>query len=135
MLSDDVAVTMPPVPPSTTAATPPARFRYRLLEARANGQPACGSYPAIMLTTELFPTSIRAAVAGWLVVAGVLGATSGLWVAGTMADALDSFAGSMVVVCVPGALAAVPFALLPESRGLDLERSAPEESSQLPTAG
>jgi hypothetical protein len=60
----------------------------------------------------------------------VLGATSGLWLAGTMADALDSFAGAMVVVCVPGALAAVLFAFLPETRGLDLERSAPEESSQ-----
>ena len=86
--------------------------------------------PAITLTAELFPTSIRAAVAGWLVVAGVLGATLGLWLAGTIADALGSFAGAMLAVCVPGALAAALFALLPETRGLELERSAPDE---LPT--
>jgi MFS family permease len=85
--------------------------------------------PAITLTNELFPTSIRAAVAGWLVIAGVLGATSGLLLAGMIADELDSFAGAMVAVCVPGALSAALFALLPETRGLDLERSAPEELS------
>jgi MFS family permease len=85
--------------------------------------------PAITLTNELFPTSIRAGVAGWLVIAGVLGATSGLLLAGMIADELDSFAGAMVAVCVPGALSAALFALLPETRGLDLERSAPEELS------
>jgi MFS family permease len=85
--------------------------------------------PAITLTNELFPTSIRAAVAGWLVIAGVLGATSGLLLAGMIADELGSFAGAMVAVCVPGALSAALFALLPETRGLDLERSAPEELS------
>ena len=85
--------------------------------------------PAITLTNELFPTSIRAAVAGWLVIAGVLGATSGLLLAGMIADELDSFAGAMAAVCVPGALSAALFALLPETRGLDLERSAPEELS------
>jgi MFS family permease len=85
--------------------------------------------PAITLTNELFPTSVRAAVAGWLVIAGVLGATSGLLLAGMIADELDSFAGAMVAVCVPGALSAALFALLPETRGLDLERSAPEELS------
>jgi hypothetical protein len=46
-----------------------------------------------------------------------------------IADELDSFAGAMVAVCVPGALSAALFALLPETRGLDLERSAPEERS------
>ena len=83
--------------------------------------------PAIALTAELFPTSIRSAVAGWLVVAGVLGSTSGLWLAGTIADALDSFGEAMAVVCLPAGLFAVLFARLPETRGLELERSAPEE--------
>jgi MFS family permease len=84
--------------------------------------------PAIALTAELFPTSIRSAVAGWLVVAGVLGSTAGLWLAGTVADALDSFGEAMAVVCLPAGLAAVLFARLPETRGLELERSAPEEA-------
>jgi MFS family permease len=83
--------------------------------------------PAIALTAELFPTSIRSAVAGWLVVAGVLGSTAGLWLAGTIADALDSFGEAMAVVCLPAGLVAVLFARLPETRGLELERSAPEE--------
>jgi MFS family permease len=83
--------------------------------------------PAITLTAELFPTSIRSAVAGWLVVAGVLGSTSGLLLAGTIADALDSFGEAMAAVCLPAGLVAVLFARLPETRGLELERSAPEE--------
>ena len=83
--------------------------------------------PAIALTAELFPTSIRSAVAGWLVVAGVLGSTAGLWLAGTVADALDSFGEAMAVACLPAGLVAVLFARLPETRGLELERSAPEE--------
>jgi MFS family permease len=81
---------------------------------------------AITLTAELFPTSIRAAVAGWLVVAGVLGATAGLLLAGAIADAAGNFAWAMASVCGPGALAATLFAGLPETRGLDLEHSAPE---------
>ena len=51
------------------------------------------------------------------------------WATGMIADELDSFAGAMEAVCVPGALSAALFALLPETRGLDLERSAPEERS------
>jgi MFS family permease len=82
--------------------------------------------PAIALTSELFPTSARASVAGWLVVAGVLGATSGLLLVGAIADASGSFATATVVVCVPGALSAALLVLLPETRGLELEQSAPE---------
>ena len=62
-----------------------------------------------------------------LVVAGVLGSTSGLWLAGTIADALDSFGGAMAAVCLPAGLAAVLFAHLPETWGLELERSVPDE--------
>jgi MFS family permease len=81
--------------------------------------------PALALTAELFPTSVRAGVAGRLVVAGVLGATSGLWLAGSVADAFGSFSGAMVVVCVPGGLAAALFGLLPETRGHELDDAVP----------
>jgi MFS family permease len=84
------------------------------------------STPAITLTNELFPTSARASVAGWLVVAGVLGATSGLLLVGAIADARDSFTAAIAVVCVPVAFSAALVALLPETRGLELEQSAPE---------
>jgi putative MFS transporter len=84
------------------------------------------STPAITLTSELFPTSARASVAGWLVLAGVLGATSGLLLVGSIADARDSFTAATAIVCVPVALSAGLLALLPETRGLELEQSAPE---------
>lgn len=77
--------------------------------------------PALALSTELFPTAVRASVAGWLVVAGVLGATSGLLLAGAIADAADSFATAIAAVCVPGALLALLFGLVPETRGVELE--------------
>jgi MFS family permease len=80
---------------------------------------------AITLTTELFPTAVRAAVAGWLVVAGVLGATTGLWVAGAIADLTGGFTGAMAAVCVPGGLAAVLLATVPETRGTDLDAAGP----------
>jgi MFS family permease len=80
--------------------------------------------PTIALANELFPTVVRAAVAGWLVVAGVLGATCGLLAAGAIADASESFTVAMAAVCVPGGLVAAAFALLPETRGVELEQSA-----------
>src|SRR5690606_4171140 len=85
--------------------------------------------PGIALGTELFPTSQRSSVAGWLVLAGVLGATAGLLVAGAIADATESFGTAMVTVCAPAAATAVLFAFLPETRGRELEESAPELST------
>ncbi|HET6952719.1 MAG TPA: MFS transporter, partial [Acidimicrobiales bacterium] len=82
--------------------------------------------PAIALAAELFPTSARASVAGWLVVAGVLGASSGLLLAGAVADATGSFGAAMAWVCIPAALAAVLLAAVPETRGRELEETAPE---------
>jgi hypothetical protein len=52
-------------------------------------------------------------VAGWLVVAGALGSASGLWLAGTIADVLDSFGGAMAAVCLPAGLVAMLFAVSP----------------------
>jgi MFS family permease len=78
------------------------------------------------LAAELFPTSVRASVAGWLVAAGVLGAVAGLLAFGTISDALDSFALAAVIICAPVVLASALFAPLPETVGMELEQSAPE---------
>lgn len=80
----------------------------------------------IALAAELFPTSAQATVAGWLVVAGVLGASSGLFLAGTIADRAGSFGAAMAAVCLPASLAATLLLLVPETRGLELEESAPD---------
>ncbi len=83
--------------------------------------------PAVgALGAELFPTRIRSTVAGWVSVAGVLGAVSGLVTFGLLADRLQSFATAAVLVATPVALVAPLFARLPETRGLELEESAPE---------
>jgi MFS family permease len=78
------------------------------------------------LGAELFPTGARATAAGWLVAAGVLGAVAGLVAFGLLTDALDSFATAAVLVCAPTILASALFARLPETRGLELEQSAPD---------
>ena len=78
------------------------------------------------LGSELFPTSVRATVAGWLVAAGVVGAVAGLVAFGLLTDALDSFSTAAVLICAPVVLTCVLFARLPETRGLELEQSAPD---------
>jgi MFS family permease len=69
---------------------------------------------------------VRATVAGWLVAAGVLGAVAGLVAFGLLTDALDSFASAAVLVCAPVVVVSLLFARLPETRGLELEQSAPD---------
>jgi MFS family permease len=89
---------------------------------------AAGAYaPAFgALGAELFPTSVRATIAGWLAAAGVVGAVAGLVAFGLLTDALDSFAGAAVLVCAPVVATSVLFARLAETRGLELEESAPD---------
>jgi MFS family permease len=83
--------------------------------------------PAVgALGAELFPTRIRGTAAGWISVAGVLGAVSGLVSFGLLADGLQSFAAAAALVATPVALAAPLYARLPETRGMELEESAPE---------
>jgi hypothetical protein len=60
------------------------------------------------------------------VVVNVLGAVAGLVAFGLLADALDSFAAAAALVCGPVVAVSLLFARLPETRGLELEQSAPE---------
>jgi MFS family permease len=107
----------------TYSGSPAAAFGGYLLAIL--GGAAYGPATAA-LAAELFPTSVRATVAGWLVAAGVLGAVAGLVAFGTLADALSSFALGAVPVCAPVIVASLLFARLPETVGLELEQSAPE---------
>jgi MFS family permease len=98
-----------------------AGYLLGILAASAYG-PAYGA-----LAAELFPTSVRATAAGWLFgVAGVVGAVAGLVAFGLLADALASFGAAAVLVMAPVVAASLLFARLPETRGLELEQSAPE---------
>lgn len=78
------------------------------------------------LSTEVFPTSHRATAQGWLAAAGVAGAVAGLVLFGAISDAASSFVTAALAMCVPCAVAAIGFLLLPETRGKELEESAPE---------
>ena len=78
------------------------------------------------ISAELFPTSVRATAAGWLLAAGVIGAVGGLVAFGRLADVLASFGGAALLVAAPVVLASLVFARLPETRGRELEQTAPE---------
>jgi MFS family permease len=82
------------------------------------------------LLAELFPTSVRASVAGWWVAAGVLGAVVGLVAFGAVADVGNRFAVAAVVTFAPAALAAGSFWLVPETRGKE-----PEDLWPMPPSG
>lgn len=73
------------------------------------------------LAAELVPTAVRATVAGWATVSGVLGAVLGLTTFGWLADATGGFASAARLLGVLVALAALGFLGLPETRGVELE--------------
>jgi len=85
--------------------------------------PAAGA-----LANELFPTSVRASVAGWNVAAGVVGAVIGLVAFGAIAEVGNRFAVGAEVTFLPVVLAAALFGLLPETRGREPEDLWPEEA-------
>jgi MFS family permease len=83
--------------------------------------------PAIgALAAELFPTGIRATVAGWMSVAGVLGAVGGLVLFGVLVTALDDFLVAAAVVALPVLAVSLLYARFPETQGMELEESAPD---------
>ena len=83
--------------------------------------------PAIgALAAELFPTGIRATVAGWMSVAGVLGAVGGLVLFGVLVTALDDFLVAAAAVALPVLALSPLYARFPETQGMELEESAPD---------
>ena len=83
--------------------------------------PAAGS-----LVNEVFPTSVRASVAGWQTAAGVAGAVTGLLAFGAVVDVSDRFGIAAVVTFVPPAIAAVLFWFLPETKHREPEELWPD---------
>lgn len=77
--------------------------------------------PTGALAAELVPTFIRATVAGWITLTGVLGAVVGLLTFGVLADAAGSFANAALTIGAVVAVAAAGFVALPETRGHELD--------------
>ncbi len=81
---------------------------------------------ASALDTEVFPTSMRSTAAGWLAASQIVGAVGGLAAFAVLADALGGFGPAAIAISVPVALLAGLYKVLPETRGMELEDSAPE---------
>ncbi len=77
------------------------------------------------LLNELFPTAVRASVAGWQVAAGVIGAVAGLLVFGAVADA-GAWSTAAIATFTPATAAVALFLFLPETRGRELEELWPD---------
>jgi MFS family permease len=83
--------------------------------------------PAVgTLTTELFPTVVRASVVGWTLASGVLGAVVGLIVFGAVARAGQPFAVAGLLTFLPAIPVMGLFWLLPETRGREPEDLWPD---------
>ena len=80
--------------------------------------PAAGAF-----ANELFPTSVRASVAGWNIAASVLGAVLGLLAFGAIAQVGTRFDGlrAATVTFIPALAATVLFLKLPETKGREPE--------------
>ena len=83
--------------------------------------PAAGA-----LANELFPTSVRASVAGWQVAAGVMGAVTGLLVFGALVDITNHFVLAAALTFVPPTFAALLFWRLPETKNREPEDLWPD---------
>ena len=107
----------------TYSGSPAAAISGYLLAIFATSMfaPATGAIAA-----ELFPTSIRATVAGWMGVAGVLGAVVGLVLFGMLVTVWSSFLIAAAVVALPVLALSPLYGRLPETVGLELEEPAPD---------
>jgi MFS family permease len=77
--------------------------------------------------TELFPTSFRGAAAGWMAASGTVGGMAGLALAGALEKPLGGIGPAISLVAMAGVVAAAIAHLgLPETRGVELEMTAPE---------
>jgi MFS family permease len=83
--------------------------------------PAAGA-----LLNELFPTSVRASVAGWNVATGVIGAVLGLLEFGAIAGAGDHYASAAAITFLPVLLTVALFFLLPETNHREPEDLWPD---------
>jgi MFS family permease len=83
--------------------------------------PAAGA-----LVNELFPTSVRASVAGWLVAASVLGAVAGLLAFGAVADVGNRFGLAALTVFLLAVPAVALFLFVPETNGREPEDLWPD---------
>ena len=81
--------------------------------------------PLGALVNEVFPTSVRASVAGWYIAAGVIGAVVGLVIFGAVADVGNRLSLGAVVTFLPVLPAAGLLFLLPESKGKEPEQLSP----------
>jgi len=95
----------------------------------------CFAPAAGALANELFPTSVRASVAGWYVAAGVVGAIVGLVVFGAVADVGQRFAVGGAVTFLPMLLACGLYFLVPETKGRELEELWPAGVAGVAAAG
>jgi MFS family permease len=101
------------------SGTTPALFVGYVLGALSGGviAPALGA-----LVIEVFPTSVRASVAGWFIVAGVAGAVVGLVAFGAVSDVAGRLSLAPIVTFLPVLPIALLLSALPESKGLEPEQ-------------
>jgi MFS family permease len=103
----------------------PAMWAWSLAASVVGGAslPALGVYGP-----ELFPTGVRARANGVLVIAGVVGSTTGLLVAGVLSDSMGSLGKALAVLSIgPALLAILVVARYPETARLELEDINPED--------
>ena len=105
----------------------PALVVGYLLGITAGGviAPAAGAF-----VNELFPTSVRASVAGWNVAGAVLGAVTGLVVFGAIADVGNRFAPAALVTFAPAMAVSGLVWFLPETRGHEPEYFWPRDAAE-----
>jgi MFS family permease len=76
------------------------------------------------LSSELFPTSQRAAASSWLVVVQVLGWTLGLFIVGLRTEEIGDLSFTVAALSLATVASAVCLLALPETRGRELEEIA-----------